>query len=63
VTGRYIVVDVDARGFFDSEGDIFIFGSQEGRDGHDTIEWIAGRPWCDGNVALVGNLWLAMTQW
>lgn len=37
----YIVVNVDARGCFDSEGDIFIFGTKEGRDGHDTIEWIA----------------------
>ncbi|KAJ5363873.1 uncharacterized protein N7496_009586 [Penicillium cataractarum] len=59
----YIVVNVDARGCFDSEGDIFIFGTQEGRDGHDTIEWIAEQSWCDGNVALVGNSWLAMTQW
>ncbi|KAJ5627313.1 alpha/beta-hydrolase [Penicillium herquei] len=47
----YIIVNVDARGCFDSEGDIFIFGTQEGRDGHDTIEWIAEQPWCDGNVA------------
>ncbi|PYI05104.1 alpha/beta-hydrolase [Aspergillus sclerotiicarbonarius CBS 121057] len=59
----YIVVNVDARGCFDSEGDIFIFGTQEGRDGHDTIEWIAEQPWCDGNVALVGNSWLAITPW
>ncbi|CEL03654.1 hypothetical protein ASPCAL04804 [Aspergillus calidoustus] len=59
----YVVVNVDARGVFDSEGDIFILGSQEGRDGHDTIEWMAEQSWCDGNVALVGNSWLAMTQW
>ncbi|GLB10313.1 hypothetical protein AtubIFM57258_006716 [Aspergillus tubingensis] len=59
----YIVVNVDARGCFDSEGDIFIFGTQEGRDGYDTIEWIAEQSWCDGNVALVGNSWLAITQW
>ncbi|KAF9892299.1 hypothetical protein FE257_002076 [Aspergillus nanangensis] len=59
----YIIVNVDARGCFDSEGDIFIFGTQEGRDGHDTIEWIAEQPWCDGSVALVGNSWLAITQW
>jgi putative CocE/NonD family hydrolase len=59
----YTVVNVDARGCFDSEGDIFFFGTQEGRDGHDTIEWIAEQSWCDGNVALVGNSWLAITQW
>ncbi|QKX62820.1 uncharacterized protein TRUGW13939_09985 [Talaromyces rugulosus] len=59
----YTVVNVDARGCFNSEGDIFFFGTQEGRDGHDTIEWIAEQSWCDGNVALVGNSWLAITQW
>ncbi|KAJ5701960.1 hypothetical protein N7488_009508 [Penicillium malachiteum] len=52
----YVIVNVDARGCFDSEGNIFIFGTQEGRDGHDTIEWIAEQPWCDGNVAFISKL-------
>ncbi|KAL4736692.1 Alpha/Beta hydrolase protein [Aspergillus similis] len=54
-----------ARGVNDSEGNIFILGTQlqGGRDGHDTIEWMAEQSWSAGNVALVGNSWLAMTQW
>lgn len=59
----YAVVNVDARGSFMSEGDYFIYGTQEGRDGHDTIEWIAEQSWCNGKVAMAGNSWLATTQW
>ena len=59
----YAVVQVDARGTFDSEGDIVYLGSQEGRDGHDAVEAIAALPWCSGRVGLAGNSWLAMSQW
>ncbi|KAF4815256.1 Cocaine esterase [Colletotrichum siamense] len=59
----YVLVQPDARGCFNSEGDIAVFGTQEGRDGYDTIEWIAEQPWCNKSVALVGNSWLAITQW
>ncbi|KAF5857903.1 hypothetical protein ETB97_005140 [Aspergillus alliaceus] len=33
------------------------------RDGYDAIEEIAKLPWCNGKVALVGNSWLAISQW
>ncbi len=68
----YAVVQVDARGAFNSEGDIVYLGSQEGRDGHDAVEAIAGLAWCSGKVGLAwcsgkvglaGNSWLAMSQW
>ena len=59
----YAVVNVDARGAYMSEGDIHFWGSQEGRDGHDTIEWLASRDWCNGKVGLTGNSWLAIVQW
>ena len=39
------------------------FGAAEGRDGHDTIEYLAQLEWCNGSVALVGNSWLAIAQW
>ncbi|MHC4403059.1 MAG: CocE/NonD family hydrolase [Planctomycetota bacterium] len=32
-------------------------------DGYDTIEWIAGQPWCDGNVAMFGPSYWGATQW
>ncbi|GFF83783.1 putative serine esterase Mb1866c [Aspergillus lentulus] len=59
----YAVVNVDARGVFDSEGDIRWLGTGEGQDGFDAVEAIASLPWCNGRVALVGNSWLAMAQW
>lgn len=59
----YAVVHVDARGSFMSEGDYFVYGTQEGRDGYDSIEWIAAQSWCNESVAMVGNSWLGTTQW
>ncbi|KAH7114915.1 Alpha/Beta hydrolase protein [Dactylonectria macrodidyma] len=59
----YAVVNVDARGTWNSEGDFYVYGTQEARDGYDTIEWIGTQPWCNGNVALYGNSWLGTTQW
>jgi putative CocE/NonD family hydrolase len=59
----YAIVNVDARGAGDSEGDLRWWGSGEGKDGHDFIEEIAVQPWCSGRVALAGNSWLAMSQW
>ncbi|KAF9889999.1 hypothetical protein FE257_006679 [Aspergillus nanangensis] len=59
----YAIVNIDARGVFESEGDIRWFGKAEGRDGYDAIEFIAQLPWCSGKTSLVGNSWLAMSQW
>lgn len=59
----YAIVQVDARGAFNSEGDIHYLGSGEGRDGYDTVEYIAGLEWCSGKVGMAGNSWLSMMQW
>ncbi|QKX62957.1 uncharacterized protein TRUGW13939_10125 [Talaromyces rugulosus] len=59
----YAIVNVDSRGVFDSEGDMFMFGTQEGRDGYDAIECIASKPWCNGSVGFAGNSYLAAAQW
>jgi uncharacterized protein len=59
----YAVVNVDARGACSSEGNVALWGTQEGRDGHDVVEWIARQPWSNGRVGLTGNSWLAMSQW
>ena len=50
----YAVVAQDVRGRFDSEGDWYPF-INEAEDGHDTIEWIAKQPWCNGKVATFGG--------
>jgi len=59
----YAVVNVDTRGAFNSEGDIHFWGPVDARDGYEVIEWIASLPWCNGNVGMCGNSWLAISQW
>ncbi|KIX02765.1 uncharacterized protein Z518_08707 [Rhinocladiella mackenziei CBS 650.93] len=59
----YAIVNVDSRGVFDSDGDMYMLGTQEGRDGYDAVECIASQPWCNGAVAFAGNSYLAAAQW
>ncbi|KAN0104342.1 alpha/beta-hydrolase [Hyaloscypha variabilis] len=59
----YAIVNVDARGIFGSGGNHRWHGKGEGQDGYDAIEFVSQLPWCNGNVALVGNSWLASNQW
>lgn len=58
----YVYVNQDVRGRFDSEGEFEILVN-EGRDGYDTIEWLAGQPWSDGNVGTFGGSYVAWDQW
>ena len=59
----YAVANVDPRGIGNSEGDQIQFGTQEGRDGYDFVEWAAQQKWCTGKVGLFGNSGVAMSQW
>ncbi len=58
----YAVVLQDTRGRGDSEGE-FDFYFPEGRDGYDTIEWIARQPWSNGRVGMDGGSYLGTVQW
>ena len=58
----YAVIYQDTRGRFQSEGDFYPF-IWEGRDGFDTVEWIAAQPWCDGSVGMAGASYFGATQW
>ncbi|MGH7310753.1 MAG: CocE/NonD family hydrolase [Candidatus Rokuibacteriota bacterium] len=57
----YAVVLQDVRGRYRSEG-TFSFLTQEPADGYDTIEWIAGQPWCNGKVGTLGLSYAGWTQ-
>jgi predicted acyl esterase len=59
----YAVVNLDLRGWGASGGTGELFSEQEGRDIHDVIEWLAAQPWCDGQVAMTGVSYLAISQW
>lgn len=59
----YAVANVDPRGIGHSEGDFVQFGTQDGRDGYDFIEWAAAQEWCNGRCGMSGNSCVAMTQW
>jgi hypothetical protein len=51
----YTVARVDIRGTGASEGhNIDEYTLQEQQDGYDAVEWIAGQPWCDGHVNMMG---------
>jgi len=59
----YAVANVDPRGVGHSEGDINMFGTQDGRDGYDFIEWLVTQDWCSGKIGMSGNSGVAMSQW
>jgi putative CocE/NonD family hydrolase len=57
----YVIAIQDVRGRFDSEGDFYIH-ENEAEDGADTVEWLAERPYCDGQVATLGTSYGAWVQ-
>jgi hypothetical protein len=58
----YAVVVQDVRGRYGSDGEFEAYRN-EGRDGHDTIEWAAAQPWSDGSVGTWGLSYPGAVQW
>jgi putative CocE/NonD family hydrolase len=58
--GMALVIQ-DCRGRYDSDGEFYPFINEE-NDGFDALEWVGNQPWCDGNVGMLGNSYLAATQ-
>jgi uncharacterized protein len=59
----YALLRVDARGSGKSPGQSEPFSQHEAVDAYDCIEWIARRPWCSGNVGMLGVSYHALSQW
>jgi hypothetical protein len=57
----YVVAIQDVRGRYASEGE-FYFLVDEPEDGYDTVEWLADRPYCDGQVGTMGTSYMAWVQ-
>ena len=62
VEAGYAVVYQDCRGTFRSGGE-FTPMVNEPSDGADTVAWLLGQPWCDGNIGTFGASYLGFVQW
>ena len=58
----YAHVIANVRGSGKSDGSFMNYGPREVKDTYETIEWMAGQPWCDGNVAMFGASYFAVAQ-
>ena len=56
----YVVVMQDVRGRYKSQGRWQPW-YDDGRDGYDTLAWIARQPWSDGGIGTVGNGGVGLT--
>ena len=59
----YVVVVVDTRGRFNSEGTFDLFDPKHKTDGYDLVEWIARQPWSNGKVGMIGGSYSGWEQW
>lgn len=62
LSAGYAVAAQDVRGRFNSDGTWGMYFA-EFDDGHDTLEWVAEQPWCNGNIGMYGGSYEATTQW
>ncbi len=58
----YPFLTVDVRGRGNSEGE-FKPNSNEAKDGHDVVEWLARQSYCSGKVAMWGGSYMGHVQW
>ncbi|MEV4247439.1 CocE/NonD family hydrolase [Streptosporangium canum] len=62
----YVHVIGDMRGTGDSGGVMIgnynAGGVPQGQDLYDLIEWVAGQPWCDGNIGMIGISYFGSMQ-
>jgi len=57
----YVVVVQDVRGRGASEGEFYPFATEE-QDGHETLDWLARRPECNGRIGMYGFSYQGVTQ-
>lgn len=57
----YAVFIQDARGLGESDGEFDRF-TADGKDGYDTVEWLAQQDFCNGNIGMIGNYYAGYLQ-
>ena len=66
VRAGYAVVVQDSRGRYESDGEFipqYVSKTGDAEDGYDSVEWLAARDYCDGNVGVVGHSYNAWMNW
>lgn len=63
VPNDYVVIHLDTRGFFKSEGEKQVLTQTEMLDYYEAIEWAGTQEWSNGNVGLSGISYLAVSQY
>jgi putative CocE/NonD family hydrolase len=66
VRAGYAVISQDFRGRYASDGEFTVFSedqTNDPEDGFDSVEWIAGQPWCTGKVGTFGASYNAWAQY
>ena len=61
VSRGYVVVIQDVRGRYTSEGEWYPFRHEQA-DGYDAVEWVAGLPYSNGKVGMMGASYVGATQ-
>ena len=59
----YVIVNVDARGTWYSEGTSTFLSPEEAEAFYDVIEWAGVQRWSTGKVGLTGVSYLSQSQW
>lgn len=58
---HYVTVHASVRGTGCSGGEFDLFSWRSALDGREVVEWIAGQPWSDGEVGLMGHSYGGIT--
>jgi uncharacterized protein len=59
----YVYIAYDIRGRYDSEGQAYLYGPQDGKDLSVMQSWAAHQPWSDGKIGMYGGSYLGFIQW
>lgn len=59
----YAFVAYDLRGRYDSQGQAYLYGEQDGKDLSEIQTWVAQQPWSTGKIGMFGGSYLGFIQW
>ncbi|MFB8000876.1 CocE/NonD family hydrolase [Nocardia sp. NPDC056000] len=61
ISRGYVHVAVDVRGTGTSTGRLQLMSEREQQDHLEVLDWVRRQPWCDGDLAMTGISYLAIT--